>query len=993
MLIDWLASPTLCYDPILGVQKTAFGELMIDRARHILKSVFGYDEFISLQQDVIKNVLARRDTLAVMPTGGGKSLCFQVPALIFDGITIVVSPLISLMKDQVEQLAEAGVPAALLNSSLPSHAYRRNVEKLKRGEAKLLYVAPEMLLKPVTLELLRTSSVSCLAIDEAHCISEWGSDFRPEYRQLARVREQFPASVFIALTATATKKVRADIMECLGFTESAEFVAGFNRENLFIRVEHKANPLRQTRDFLGRFQAESGIIYCLTRKKVDEVCASLVADGLPAVPYHAGLTEVEREQNQERFVRDEARIIVATIAFGMGINKSNIRFVLHHDLPKSIESYYQEIGRAGRDGMRAECLLLFSPGDSQKIKPFINNKEGREKRAAWLQLQAMLEFAQSDVCRRIPLLGYFGETWSGEGCAMCDNCLAGEMEKRDLTVPAQKFLSCVKRTGEMFGANHIIDVLRGSKSAKVLKFGHEKLSTHGIGMEYSRAQWHQLARQLMHRDFLLRDLNLGSLKITSVAWEVLKGRKSFLGVLHIGAENQLKTVEQPLTCHDGELFGLLRIKRKELASAAGLPPFVIFSDKSLVDMSTYFPQSPEGMIQVDGMGKAKLEKYGSVFISLIRAYCEPRGIEERKRPSSSSKKNDCYDVQSMRQDLIAQSFNSGRTVGSLSEELHIKQEGVIDYLWRQVESVGPVRAEGLLPLVKVEKIWMEMATKAFALFGTDRLKPVFEYLDGNIPYDQLRIIALYQRALPISHAVPLAELEIGPKCRMIVCLANSRKYSGRCIAGKALLPDGLGGWIRLVSGSGTGELSMKEITMQDGSVPEPLDILAVQTGEGASHSYQSENVLTGDLLWLKKGKITPTLLGRLCDDPEHLWINGFSSLGGSNDRIPLSLAQQGLASSLLFIAVERLCMILAINARGLKRILAEFTYHAVQYRLAVTDPAIEEKYMQMDIGRYPVENAQNCVTVSIGEPFNDFCYKLATAIISLPALAGEFSDG
>lgn len=877
---------------------------MIDRARHILKSVFGYDEFISLQQNVIRNVLAGRDTLAVMPTGGGKSLCFQVPALIFDGITIVVSPLISLMKDQVEQLTEAGVPAVLLNSSLPPHAYRRNVETLKRGEAKLLYVAPETLLRPVTLELLRTIPVSCLAIDEAHCISEWGSDFRPEYRQLARVREQFPESVFIALTATATKKVRADIIECLGFSESAEFVAGFNRENLFIRVERKANPLRQIGEFLGRFPAESGIIYCLTRKKVDEVCAALISDGLAAVAYHAGMPEVERERNQDLFVRDEARIIVATIALGMGINKSNIRFVLHHDLPKSIESYYQEIGRAGRDGMRAECLLLFSPGDIEKIKPFINSKQGREKRAAWFQFKAMLQFAESDVCRRIPLLGYFGETRSGEGCGMCDNCLAGEREKKDLTVPAQKFLSCVKRTGEIFGANHVIDVLRGSKSAKVLKFGHEKLSTYGIGMEYSRRQWHQLARQLIHRDYLMQDLNLGSLKIAPAAREVLKGRESFLGVLDSDTQNQPETVEHPVVSHDRELFELLRVKRKALANAAGLPPYVIFSDKTLTDMSTYFPQSPEAMFLVNGMGRAKLEKYGAVFTSLIREYCEPRGLEERKRLPSSSKKKDCGNLRGIRQDLIAQGFNSGRT-----------------------------------------------------------------------------------------HTMSRVEPKIGPQPRRIVCLANSRKYSGRCIAGKELLPDGFGGWLRLVSGSETGELSMKEITLQDGSMPELLDILAIHTGKGASHSYQSENVLAGDSLWMKKGKVTPALLGRLCDDPEDLWINGFSSLSGINDRIPLRLAEQNVASSLLFIAVERLCMILGMNARGLKRILAEFTYHSVQYRFAVTDPVMEDKYMRMDIGRYPVENTDNYVTVSISEPFNDFCYKLVAAIISLPASAGEFSDG
>jgi ATP-dependent DNA helicase RecQ len=966
---------------------------MIEQAKKILKSVFGYDEFISLQRDVIENVLSGRDTLAVMPTGGGKSLCYQVPALIFDGITIVVSPLISLMKDQVEQLTEVGVPAVLLNSSLPPSAYRRNVEKLKCGEAKLLYVAPETLLKPVTLDLLRSIPVSCLAIDEAHCISEWGPDFRPEYRQLARVRKQFPQSVCIALTATATQKVQADIIDCLGFAGSAEFVAGFNRDNLFIRVERKENPLRQTKAFLSRFPTESGIIYCITRKKVDELCAALVSVGFSAVPYHAGLSEMERERNQDLFVRDEARIIVATIAFGMGINKSNVRFVLHHDLPKNIESYYQEIGRAGRDGMRSECLLLFSPGDIEKIKPFINAKEGLENRVAWFQLKAMLQFAESDVCRRIPLLGYFGETWSGRHCGMCDNCLAGDREKLDLTIPAQKFLSCVKRTGEIFGANHIIDVLRGSKSAKVLKFGHEKLSTYAIGMEYSGKQWHQLARQLIHRGILLQDLNLGSLSLTPGAWELLKSRESFLGILDSCADKQPETEESPVPSHDKELFELLRKKRKELADAAGIPPFVIFSDRTMAEMSTYCPQSPDGMLQVNGIGTAKLEKYGPVFIALIREYCEPRGMEERPRSTFSSKKKDRGPVKSIRQELIAQGFNSGQTVESLSGQLNIKQETVLQYLWRHYKEGGALRAEGLLPLVTVSKPRMEMAMKAFAEYGAERLKPAFEALNGNISYDQLRIIALYHWALQNPHIASHAEPDVEARPRGIVCLANSRKYSGRCVAGKELLPDGFGGWIRLVSGSATGELTIKEITLQDGSMPELLDIIKIHTAKGAGHTYQSENLLAGDSLWLRDGKMSPSILLRLCDEPEHLWINGFSSIGGINDRIPVRLAEKNLSSSLLFIAVEQLCIILGEDARGLKRTLAEFTYHAVQYRLAVTDPVIESKYMSMDVGRYPVENAENYLTVSISEPFNDFCYKLAAAIVTLPASPGESSNG
>ncbi|MGO9529993.1 MAG: DNA helicase RecQ [Syntrophobacteraceae bacterium] len=960
---------------------------MIERAKTILKTVFGYDGFISLQQDVIENVLSGKDTLAVMPTGGGKSLCYQIPALIFDGLTIVVSPLISLMKDQVEQLTELGVRVVLLNSSLPSHVYRRSVERLKRGEAKLLYVAPETLLKPGMLNLLCSISVSCLAIDEAHCISEWGPDFRPEYRQLARVRERLPEAVCIALTATATEKVRADIIGCLCFEESSGFVAGFDRENLFIRVVRKENSLRQVRDFLSRFPTESGIIYCLTRKQVDELCAALVSEGLSALPYHAGLTEAERERNQDLFVRDEARIIVATIAFGMGINKSNVRFVLHHDLPRSIESYYQEIGRAGRDGMRAECLLLFSHGDIQKIKRFISSKEGLEKRAAWSQVNSIMQFAEADVCRRIPLLGYFGETYSGKRCGMCDNCLADDRETKDLTIPAQKFLSCIKRTGERFGANHIIDVLRGSKSARVFKFGHEILTTYGIGLEYSKKQWQQLARQLIHKGLVMQNLDVGCLSLTANAWAVMKGKESFFGILDICTDEQGKGEEASPLHHDGishdrELFELLRKKRKELADEAGIPPFVIFSDRTLAEMCTYFPQCPDGMLKVSGIGAAKLDKYGSVFIGQIRDYCEPRGIAERPRDPSSLSKNRSP-VRSIRQVLIAQGFNSGGTVESLSEQFNIKQERVLHYLWLNLRDGGALRAKGLLPLITVSKPRMERAMRAFGELGGELLKPVFDALDGDIPYDQLRIIGLYYLALKTRDVGSQVVTEGVAQLRRFVCLANSRKYSGRCIAGKELAPEGIGGWIRVVSGSGTGELTIKEITMQNGRPPELLDLIALYTGAGAAHRYQSENLLAGDTLWLWHGKMSPSILRRLCDEPEHLWTNGYSSANGLNDRIPLHLADETLASTLLFISVEGLCIVVGEDARGLQRTWVEFTYHRTNYRLAVTDPVIENRYMQMDIGRYPVEDSETYLTVSVSEPFDGFCYKLAAAIITV----------
>ncbi|MBW2193302.1 MAG: ATP-dependent DNA helicase RecQ, partial [Deltaproteobacteria bacterium] len=437
---------------------------MIKQAKNILKTVFGYDGFISLQADVIENVLNKRDTLAIMPTGGGKSLCYQIPAQIFPGLTVVVSPLISLMKDQVQQLVEYGVATALLNSSLSPGEYRRNVERIQQKRAKLLYLAPETLLKPNIIELLSAIDVACLAIDEAHCISEWGHDFRPEYRRLIDVKTRFCDAVCMALTATATERVREDIRRSLGFSASNEFVASFNRENLFIRVVEKERPLIQTVQHLNKFPDQSGIIYCLTRQQVDDLYAALKAEGFSVLPYHAGLNEMQRKRNQERFIRDDVLIMVATIAFGMGINKPNVRFVIHYDLPKNIESYYQEIGRAGRDGLRSECLLLFGYGDIHKIKHFINQKNEKEKRVSGIHLNALLRFAESIDCRRIPLLTYFGEDPPKEKCNMCDNCLAGDTELADLTIEAQKFLSCVKRTRERFGMGHIIDVLRGSQA-------------------------------------------------------------------------------------------------------------------------------------------------------------------------------------------------------------------------------------------------------------------------------------------------------------------------------------------------------------------------------------------------------------------------------------------------------------------------------------------------------------------------------------------------
>ena len=597
--------------------------MTIERAEAILEDIFGYSEFRPLQREIIGNVLKKRDALVIMHTGGGKSLCYQIPALIFDGLTVVVSPLISLMKDQVEQLRELNAPAVHLNSALPDEEYNNNIARLRKKEVKLLYLAPEALLAPRMLSLLSSLQVDCLAIDEAHCISEWGHDFRPEYRQIAEVRSRFPSAVCIALTATATPRVREDIGRNLRFEASSEFISGFDRENLFLQVIPKTDPLSQTVAFLREHPDQSGIIYCFSRRQVDELYEILEDRGFSVRPYHAGLSDSDRMENQELFIRDDVQIIVATIAFGMGINKPNVRFVIHYDLPKNIDTYYQEIGRAGRDGLRADCLLLFSYGDIRKIKYFINQKEGEERRIAEIHLNALLQFAETDGCSRQPLLGYFGEVYTAEKCDMCDNCLAGDRKRVDITIAAQKFLSCIKRTGELFGTNHIIDVLRGSQSQKVLKFKHERLSTYGVGREFSQKQWSHLSRQFLRHGLMDQDVKHGSLKMTQKAYGVFKGVERVWGIIEEEHVVYRKRRVSELD-YDGVLFEKLRKKRKELADRGNVPPYIVFSDKTLIEMATFFPRTRESLLIIHGVGPVKYKKYGTAFLRIIDRYCREK---------------------------------------------------------------------------------------------------------------------------------------------------------------------------------------------------------------------------------------------------------------------------------------------------------------------------------------------------------------------------------
>ena len=537
-----------------------------------VRRYWGYTELRPLQEHAIRAGLEQRDSLVVMPTGGGKSLCYQVPAALAGRCDIVVSPLISLMKDQVEQLRAFGVPCLFLNSSLSPQEYQENMDYIRRGEVKLLYVAPETLLTPRILSLLAEVNVNLLTIDEAHCISEWGHDFRPEYRQIAEVRKRFPQAVCLALTATATSRVRQDIRTTLKFSTTNEFIASFNRQNLYIAVMPKRDAYAQTMDMLERYKDQSGIIYCFSRRQVDELAAYLAMRGYSVRPYHAGLEDAERRRNQEAFIRDDAQIIVATIAFGMGINKPNVRFVIHFDLPKSIESYYQEIGRAGRDGLPAHCLLLYSYSDVAKINYFIDQKSGNEKRVAIQHLDAIVRYAEDErICRRKPLLTYFGENCSAETCSNCDNCTSAPTPLTDITIFAQKFLSCVKRADEKFGAAHIVDILLGSKNEKVLRWEHDKLSTYGIGKELTKKQWMHIARQMLTMGYVKQEGEYHTLSLTVKALEALRKREAILGVVQAAERVRTKGRKKEEIEYNRALFALLRLKRKTLADEAGVP--------------------------------------------------------------------------------------------------------------------------------------------------------------------------------------------------------------------------------------------------------------------------------------------------------------------------------------------------------------------------------------------------------------------------------------
>jgi ATP-dependent DNA helicase RecQ len=588
-----------------------------------LREVFGYDAFRPYQEEIVETLIGGGDAFVLMPTGGGKSLCYQVPALHRPGTAIVVSPLISLMKDQVDALVANGVRAAFYNSSLGAAESRRVLAELHGGGLDLLYVAPERLMSDSFLERLEEVPVALFAIDEAHCVSQWGHDFRPEYVQLGRLRADFPDVPMIALTATADPQTRDDILHRLGLRRARLFAAGFDRPNIRYTVVDKQKPFAQLMAFLDGRRNEAGIVYALSRKRVEEVAARLGAEGIAAGAYHAGLPDAERKRVQEAFLRDDLQVVVATVAFGMGIDKPNVRFVVHYDLPKNIESYYQETGRAGRDGLPAEALLLFGYGEIAVIRGLIEKGGNPEQNRIELhKLQAMIGFAEPLTCRRRVLLGYFGETLA-EDCGNCDICL-NPPERYDATVEAQKALSCVYRVGQRYGMGHVIDVLRGAKNQRVRELGHDRLSTYGIGAEKSQEAWSGLIRQLVHLGYLQQDVaSFSVLKLTEAARPLLRGEQELTlprPRIKPGGVKKAPRRKVGALDYDEDLFQSLRILRKRLADEAGVPPYVVFGDAALAEMAAYRPTDQEALLRINGVGKQKLARYGADFIEEIIGY-------------------------------------------------------------------------------------------------------------------------------------------------------------------------------------------------------------------------------------------------------------------------------------------------------------------------------------------------------------------------------------
>ena len=720
--------------------------------RDLLKTHFGYDDFLPLQERIVASVLEGKDTLVLMPTGGGKSLCYQLPALCLDGLTLVVSPLIALMKDQVDALKANGLAAALINSTLAPDEVRRIRTEALAGRLKILYVAPERLALGGFRAFLERLDVSLIAVDEAHCISEWGHDFRPEYRNLKALRHLKPDVPVIGLTATATQRVREDIIGELALRDCRLFVSSLNRPNLQYIVRPKRRAYEELLGLLDRHRDEAAIIYRFSRKDTESLARRLSGDGVKALPYHAGLDPEIRRSTHERFVRDQVSVIVATIAFGMGIDKPDVRLVVHYDMPKSVEGYYQETGRAGRDGLPSECVFFYSQADRIKHDYFIKKLESpAERENAREKLMQVVELAELTTCRRRFLLNYFGEESSAEECGACDVCLGSRAtdsdagtsapEAFDATEIAQKILSAVARTDQRFGAGHISLVLRGSRAKRVLELGHDRLRVYGIVRDFTDFDIKELVDGLIERGLLAKQAGeYPVLAVTDAGWHFLESRDSVsLPDPRQGHRDGPTGPARPER-YDVDLFDKLRATRRQLAAEMGVPPYVVFGDAALQQMAHFLPQSAESFLRISGVGDSKLARFGDRFLTVIRSHATDLGLSERSNPAPMAlSRPERRPGPTL--DVTSRMLSEGRSLAEVAAERGLALSTILGHCEAIVEAGDEIDLERLMPSPdRTAKI-----RAAFQAAGTHMLAPVRDLLDKSYSYEELRLVRLYLR--------------------------------------------------------------------------------------------------------------------------------------------------------------------------------------------------------------------------------------------------------